>query len=1391
MNTILIDNKSISEWFSNLPQYSSFSIPKVKPLKESTEFEIRLSNITKKIFDELTYSLSLSSSNIIEKNDIVEFSNKNKNLRKISSEANKVEIQLKEKCKPFDISIITGYNPLQKTDIRFSKSFEINYSETDPNITDLFDNISFTRNRTRTTFYYNDFHIDLTEVKSSGKTSYEVEIESDISLKSIEEFFTFLKNSLHKIYPNLHTLFSSEKYDSIKKFIDSRTIPYSPQPTNIQEKHLSMSSSSFIGNNILDYSVTNKLDGVNYKCHLFKGKKFIILVSGNDVWLEKCGINSNVEHDAILNTEVAFGKIYVFELLYLDSESNILNKTLKQRLELASQMVSQIDNNIIQMKRFFSESDIIKSIHHCIQFMTESYGINYKNNKTESGVELFNDGIVLQYNGSATVEKTSNIVPSLKWKFPNKITIDLLANIISKTDTMVTYALYCKGNKPDSFIHFKTESGPAKIEFELPQMCDGIDCSELSGKVLELGYDRELGIFKLFRIRKDKTKERTNTLYVVNETFPQMVHPFTLPIMINMINSIRDTKLVEETYTLFTQGQYPYKYLHTSALVEEEINKLFTNLKNFNVFDNKERISHRLTFYSKCSTQLFSGYIPCTEIIDEELKQSIFKYRNSETGKLEYLTVHTLPTDYNNMDKITDYFCEPIRTKAIVKSENISSYDYFIKHEPELIDELKTNGSKLTNYNMRELLFKKVKEATLFKVSTAKAILEILASRKENFNISDFKWLDISAGWGDRLITAIASNVKKYVAFDPNVELKQCHDRAIETLASKSDASKFKIIYEPFEKGILNINEKFNLVFTSPPFFDFEIYTNDTDNQSIQKYPQFNKWLESFLFKSLFEAWERLEDNGFMAIYIMDIGNYSIVEPMYNYVENKLKNSVYIGLISLVSKEKIPKPVWIWQKVKSSRVSAIRSEVEINCEEDLKRFRKHHNSLKQNLIIEYTKNKTVLDLGSGRGGDLLKFEKAKVKNVVFCEPSIENLAELKRRLNDMPVLKRKSETYLIPAEDINEKYILGNKKFDIITLFFMLTFFFENEEKLDKLIDVIDNHLEYDGYIIGTTANGKKFEKLLRSSKGKVEDKCFTIEAVDIDNPTGMNKEFGKSIIIDLKATLTSTYQKEYLVHIPTLVEKLFKKGIQLVKYNEYEESESLSDKENLLTKLYSEFVFRKIKSINIGETVFKLGSAPGDGSCLFYSIVQSINPSIVGNNELIEKEGKQLREKIVNSFSLEDYVELMNGSLALKQLYDLVEKYKTKIEKYSKKKSLMDRIDFDVDSVLDVLDNDKLLDKEKDMIEGLILLSFDEYVDSLQDCKEWSDVGTIEIICKKLKINILVYDLNKKNWYIKDLFEPSGLVIVLGFENDNHFIPLSTMNGIYVFGKEDLNHIF
>ena len=60
-----------------------------------------------------------------------------------------------------------------------------------------------------------------------------------------------------------------------------------------------------------------------------------------------------------------------------------------------------------------------------------------------------------------------------------------------------------------------------------------------------------------------------------------------------------------------------------------------------------------------------------------------------------------------------------------------------------------------------------------------------------------------------------------------------------------------------------------------------------------------------------------------------------------------------------------------------------------------KEMRKFNNHIKNNLIQKYTSNKTVLDVGVGKGGDIHKYYHAKVKCVVGVEPSNYDLFERK------------------------------------------------------------------------------------------------------------------------------------------------------------------------------------------------------------------------------------------------------------------------------------------------------------------------------------------------------------------------------------------------------------
>ena len=123
-------------------------------------------------------------------------------------------------------------------------------------------------------------------------------------------------------------------------------------------------------------------------------------------------------------------------------------------------------------------------------------------------------------------------------------------------------------------------------------------------------------------------------------------------------------------------------------------------------------------------------------------------------------------------------------------------------------------------------------------------------------------------------------------------------------------------------------DKMFDLVFTSPPYFDLERYTTES-NQSWKRYKKLDAWLEGFLFKSIEKAWNHLEKDGHLIINISDVYCHhtinKICDPMNDFIDT-LANSEYIGCCgyqmmkrpnskSLKGKSgKFAEPVWIWKK---------------------------------------------------------------------------------------------------------------------------------------------------------------------------------------------------------------------------------------------------------------------------------------------------------------------------------------------------------------------------------------------------------------------------------------------------------------------------------------------
>lgn len=155
-------------------------------------------------------------------------------------------------------------------------------------------------------------------------------------------------------------------------------------------------------------------------------------------------------------------------------------------------------------------------------------------------------------------------------------------------------------------------------------------------------------------------------------------------------------------------------------------------------------------------------------------------------------------------------------------------------------------------------------------------------------DIPNLRVLDISAGWGDRLMAACAMGCR-YMACDPNTALTVPY----EAIIARHGNGKQKVHTLPFEDLPEKTDEKFNCLYSSPPFFDLEIYTTE-ETQSSHRYETLDRWLNDFLKVCLRKADKMLERGAYIYLHLNDIdvkaryenGVAVTKDRMLNYVEH-------------------------------------------------------------------------------------------------------------------------------------------------------------------------------------------------------------------------------------------------------------------------------------------------------------------------------------------------------------------------------------------------------------------------------------------------------------------------------------------------------------------------
>lgn len=227
------------------------------------------------------------------------------------------------------------------------------------------------------------------------------------------------------------------------------------------------------------------------------------------------------------------------------------------------------------------------------------------------------------------------------------------------------------------------------------------------------------------------------------------------------------------------------------------------------------------------------------------------------------------------------------------------------------------NMKEITTTTLRTCLCLRKYTASQFKPAVAKMLFDTYKPESV---------LDFCSGWGDRMCGFYASkNTSHYVGIDPNTKLRDGYRRQIDMYSSLIDGKKSANIITAPAEDVLMLDDTFDMVFTSPPYFNIEKYC-DEETQSYKRYRDINSWLNGFLFKAIKNAWGALRKGGYMLINISDVYSghqvQSICDPMNDYI--KSLGGKYHGYTGMkMSKRPNSKasasgifvePIWIWQK---------------------------------------------------------------------------------------------------------------------------------------------------------------------------------------------------------------------------------------------------------------------------------------------------------------------------------------------------------------------------------------------------------------------------------------------------------------------------------------------
>ncbi len=280
----------------------------------------------------------------------------------------------------------------------------------------------------------------------------------------------------------------------------------------------------------------------------------------------------------------------------------------------------------------------------------------------------------------------------------------------------------------------------------------------------------------------------------------------------------------------------------------------------------------------------------------EDIRNNIYRrYSEDYLRKIlmefhkQRLNIQNFSIENRNISKVLNHFFDDLILSAKSKNGKYSPVDVInnddlIKSALEYIEHHKNFYQQKSDVaNLRDFFFSSsmVGKVSNFNPVIARKIYE------RYIPFDDAIIFDYSCGFGSRMLGALSSKYKyNYVGVEPYDELYQrlliFMDWIASTLCNESSATIYNLGSEIF---IPNLIEKVDLSFSSPPYFNYETYT-ECETQSYIRYPEYDEWLENFVVETVKNIYMYTKEGGLHLVNLEDTKRIKLIQ---DWIEIALK----------------------------------------------------------------------------------------------------------------------------------------------------------------------------------------------------------------------------------------------------------------------------------------------------------------------------------------------------------------------------------------------------------------------------------------------------------------------------------------------------------------------